>query len=186
MQQEYSIKNVFKKMKKSQIVGIVLFVVILVLALVLVGLLAEKPQDGNSTSGDENGESSTVVETYTGEDGYTYTKEIVTDENGDATIVETKTDEYGNVTTVAPGLITTYFPYQVMREHSDYIATLRYSFAVDEESKTITGLVEYCDAEGDKALAQEYLNSIPMDLSEYTVIYDVFSEDAFCTEEVGW
>ena len=183
MKQDYSIKNLFNNLTTKQIIifgaSIIVVILLLVLSIMLSG-------DSGSTEdggfGNENSsEVATGEETYTDEQGYTVTKVTTTDENGDIVVVETKMDNYGNVTTVEPSLITTYFPYQIMREHEGMESTLRYFLSINDEEKTIDALIEYCDEEGDKALVQEYINSIPIDLSSYTVNYESFSEDAICS-----
>ena len=191
MEKGYSLSNILKNMTKKQKIGFGLaFVVIVILLILLVVLVASSPEN-NEVNNDEgqtdDGVTDVVEDTYVDEQGYTVTQTTTTYADGGKVITETKMDEYGNVTTVDPSLITTYFPYQVMREHTskdlvdagfDY--TLKYSLQLDEEAKVITATIEYCDVEGDKALVRQYINSIPLDLSEYTVNYGTFAEDAFC------
>ena len=149
-------------------------VMIVCLVIVLVAVLV-------TGDGDDGGEIVDVAEgIYTDENGNTVTVETTTNANGDTTTTETKEDAYGNVTTTDPNLVTTYFPYQVMREHDGYSATMRYFLSADESTKVITAMVEECDVEGDKALVQEYIDSIPLDLSDYTVEYATFVVDAVC------
>ena len=166
-----------------------LVVVIALLIILVVLLTSGSPSDGgvDDDTGQEEGVVDVTEDTYTNEDGYTVTQEIKTYADGGKVITETKVDEYGNVTTVDPSLITTYFPHQVMRQHTSkdlvdagFEYTLRYSLQLDEDAKAITATIEYCDEGGNKALVQEYLSAIPLDLSEYTVNYETFTEDAFC------
>lgn len=193
MEKGYSLSNLFKNMTKNQKIGVlVVIAIIVILIIILASLMAGGEQiiDGAVSNGEtEQSEDGTSVEeeTYVNDEGYTVTKEITTYADGGKIITETKEDEYGNVTTVDPSLITTYFPYQVMRKHtsedlldSGFEYTLRYSLSLDEGAKVINATIEFCDVEGDKALVQEYINSIPLDLSAYTVNYETFSEDAFC------
>lgn len=190
MEQGYSLSNIFKNTTRKQRVGFgVILAVVVVLLIVLIVLVMNNPQDNDIDNEEEQTDSVVDVteDTYVDEQGNTVTQEITTYADGGTIITETKTDEYGNVTTVDPSLITTYFPYQVMRKHAneDLIDfgleyTLRYSLYLDEDAKVINATIEYCDVEGDKALVQEYINSIPLDLSGYTVNYETFSEDAFC------
>ena len=200
-------KNISEKLTKPQKVGVVLGIVIIVLLLVFVLLLTDGlfnggggseleeevveetyVEDGDTvikeTRRDEEG-NVTVVETREESDGSTVTVETYTNTEGDVTTTGTKEDAYGNVTTLDPALITTYFPYQVMREHEGGDPTLRYYVAVDEGSKTISALIEACDEEGDKALVQQYINSIPLNLSSYTINYESFDEDAICEYSVS-
>ena len=193
MEKGYSLSNLFKNMTKNQKIGVlVVIAIIVILIIILASLMAGGEQiiDGAVSNGEtEQSEDGTSVEeeTYVNDEGYTVTKEITTYADGGKIITETKEDEYGNVTTVDPSLITTYFPYQVMRKHtsedlldSGFEYTLRYSLSLDEEANVIHATIEFCDVEGDKALVQEYINSIPLDLSAYTVNYETFAEDAFC------
>ena len=192
MEQGFSFGNIFKNMTKQQKIASLLFVVIVVVLLIVLGVLLSGMQTG---SFDENGEwvsddagqsDQPVVEeeTYENDEGYTVTKKTTINPDGTVTIIETKMDEYGNVTTVDPDLITSYFPYQVMRKHDnldeEWEYTLRYSLQLDEEAKAINATIEYCDVDGDKALVEQYINSIPLDLSGYTVNYETFAEDAIC------
>ena len=188
MEQGYSLSNIFKNTTKKQRIGFFLFlVVVVILFIALIALV----MSGVSNNGDEensgNQTEGVTENTYVDEQGYTVTQKITTNADGSQTVIETKMDEYGNVTTTDPNLITTYFPYQVMRRHtsedliySGFEYTLQYSLGLDEEEKVINATIEYCDEEGDKALVQQYLDSIPLDLSEYTVNYETFRADAFC------
>lgn len=153
---------------------------------------------------DENG-NEVKVETYLDENGNTITtttyiddgeivtenkyidksgevirSEIVTMQDGETIIEGNKEDEYGNFTTLNPELVTTYFPYQVVREHEGSSPTLRFFVDADEDRKTINAIVEYCDEENDRKLVREYIKSIPIDLSKYEVKFETFSEDAIC------
>ena len=188
MEQGYSLSNIFKNTTKKQRVGFFLFlIVVAILFIILIALVMSGTSD-NSDEGDSDGQTESVTEdAYVNEQGYTVTQVITTNADGSQTITETKMDEYGNVTTTDPNLITTYFPYQVMRRHtsedlinSGFEYTLRYSLGLDEAEKVINATIEYCDEEGDKVLVQQYLDSIPLDLSEYTVNYETFRADAFC------
>lgn len=179
MEQGYSIKNLFNNASKGQIIGFTLGVVIvLLLFVVLISWLA----NSNMARTEETKpvEGTTTTETRVDEDGNTIITETKIDNDGNEIVTESKVDEYGNVTTVDPDLITTYFPYQVMREHEGWEATLRYSLHISDDGKTINALVESCDEEKDKELIQQYINSIPIDISEYTIEYETFSEDAIC------
>jgi len=195
MEAGYNLGNVLRNMTKKQKIGAVVFLaVIIILVIILMFLMFGDQQATDESSGDgdsvgQNEAANVKEETYENDDGYTVTKKTTIYENGETVVTETKMDEYGNVTTVDPDLITTYFPYQVMRKHtseelvdSGFDYTLRYSLDLDEEARIITAIIEYCDVEADKALVQQYLDSIPLDLSVYTVSYETFSEDAICEE----
>ena len=190
MEQGYSLSNIFKNTTRKQRIAFGLaFLIIVVLLIVLILLAANNSLRGE---GDEVGQANeqdedVTEESYVNDQGYTVTKKTTTYENGETVTTETKMDQYGNVTTTDPDLITTYFPYQVMRRHtsedlinSGFEYTLQYSLGLDEGGKVINATIEYCDEEGDKALVQQYLDSIPLDLSEYTVNYETFRADAFC------
>ena len=190
MNQGYSYKNLSNKLTKGQKIGAMAMVIIMLLLVVLLSLIVNsKDENVGENGGIANEGGSDYVE---GEelviDGMNYVvkKESVEGEDGKYTEREVKEDEYGNVTTVDPNLITTYFPYQKMRAHSDWEDTLRYSLELDEEYKIINASIEYCDEAGNKEMIQQYLDSIPLDLSSYAVNYELFSEDAICTDEVGW
>lgn len=179
----YSLGNLVKNLTVAQKLGIGLGFVIIILLLVFVGFLVGD-MSSNEQENDNNDNSSEIVEeTYTDENGYTVTTNTYINESGEKVTEGTKKDEYGNVTTLDPNLITTYFPYQVVRKHQEPMnATLRYYLAVNEETKTIKALVEECDVAGDQALVQQYVDSIPLDLSEYTIVYDTFVNNAICSD----
>ena len=69
-----------------------------------------------------------------------------------------------------------------MRQHKEWTNTLRYYLSVNETKKTIHAIVEDCDIDQDKAMIQAYIKSIPIDLSDYTVEYELNSVDADCGE----
>ena len=144
----------------------------------LVVAFADLPQGEDGASEDYG-----VAEaSYADGDGYTYNEEMITNEAGETETIWTKTDEYGNTTTMNPEMITTYFPYQAVREHADGSASLRYYLSVEEGNTTIDAVIEYCDVENDKILVEQYVNAIPIDMSAYTINYEEFSEDANCGE----
>lgn len=168
-----TLNNLSGKQKIGFVVGVVLFasILIVVLAVFLTGASdfsnPEKISDG----------------TYKDEQGNTVTVETSVNENGEKVTTKTKEDKYGNVTTVDPDLITTYFPYQKMREHVDWSPTLRYYVNISEEDDSvINALIEGCDEENDKTLVYEYINSIPLDMSGYTINFETFETDADCGE----
>ena len=171
-----SLKNLWGNLSFGQKLGLMFAGIILILVFVLIGVLVNNDKEDSV-----NNEPNVVEETYT-DDGYTVTTQTYINDEGEEVTTGTKEDEYGNVTTLNPELITTYFPYQKMREHGDDDSTLQYFLSVDDESKTINALIEYCDIEADKVLVEEYINGIPLDLSEYSVVYETFSEDAICAE----
>ena len=177
-QQGYSIGNLWGNLSAKEKLGLALGVLIIIgLIVVLVFTVLNPSSEEKLEPGTETEES------YVNEWGDVVTKKTVVSEDGEATVTETKKDEWGNVTTVDPNLITTYFPYQVAREHKEWVPTLKYYLYIDEENdKLIHASIEDCDEEGDKALVQEYINSIPLDMSEYKVEFQTFSDDADCGE----
>lgn len=178
---EFSLRNLLNNLTTAQKLGIGLGFVIFALMLVFVGFLASDRENGEQSVGESAVEE--TEEVYTDENGYTVTKKTYIDESGETVTEGTKEDADGNVTTIDPGLITTYFPYQVSRKHKESNeSTLRYFLSIDEETKTINALVEECDVAGDQALVQEYINSVPLDLSAYTVVYETFSNNASCVD----
>lgn len=182
MEQGYSLSNLFKNTTKGQKIGVGLFLLIaVVLLIVLMTLLSDSfLSDNEEVEQTEEPTEEVVEEQYVNSQGYTVTKKTTIYPDGEESVEETKMDEYGNVTTVDPDLITTYFPYQVIREHSDWGPTLRYYLSINYDDNVINALIEFCDVDEDKTLVQQYLDSIPLDLSAYTVNYEIFSEDAIC------
>ncbi len=172
----YLIHNTTTKQK----VVAILVIISLVIMGIIISYVASLPT-GSSDSGDTEGNGSAVNETYVDENGYTITTEVNIDENGEEYTVTTREDPYGNVTTTDPNLITTYFPYQVVREHDDWDPTLRFYLSINEDSKTIYADMEDCDIENDKKLIAEYIDSIPIDLSAYTIEYKLSTIDTSCS-----
>lgn len=189
MQQGYSIKNIWRNMTRRQKIGAGLFLVIIVLLIAFLAVLANDFVQTQNNGEDGGEQAEEVEETYTDDRGVTFTvtEEEVVEGDGETIISGTKMDEYGNVTTIDPNLITTYIPYQVMREHNGWVSTLRYALSFNEDNAfVIDASIEFCDEENDKALVQQYLDSIPVDLSGYTINYEPFSEDAICEYEVSF
>ena len=163
------INNLDPKKKLGLIIGFITFIILIILIVNL---------SQNSFNSDTK--KGPIEETYTDEQGYTVNREIVTDENGETSVQGTKEDQYGNVTTLDPDLITTYFPYQVMREHLHHTPTLKYYLGINEDTGVIRVNMEDCDVENDKKEIEEYLDSIPLDLSNYTIEYELSNTDTNC------
>lgn len=178
MQEQSAFRNLIHNLTKKQVIAIVLGLVFLVIVAIVLSNIASSPT-GSSNDNDTN-EDSSANEVYVDENGYTITTEVNIDENGEEYTVTTREDPYGNVTTTDPNLISTYFPYQVMREHVDWNPTLRYFLYINEESKTIYVNMEDCDIENDKKLIAEYIDSIPIDLSAYNIEYELSTVDTDC------
>ena len=175
----YKISNLWRNLSGKEKMGFLFGALIIVVLIVVLSVMIAN----NAFSGESLEPGTSKEETYTDDNGNTVTKETTIDNDGGVTVTETKEDEWGNVTTTDPGLITTYFPYQVGREHEDWETTMMYYLYIDEENdKLIHALIEECDEENDRALAQDYINSIPLDMSGYAVQYEVFSDDAICEE----
>lgn len=174
-----SIQNLFTNLKTKQKIALFLGIIIIILAAVLLPWLFHNSQN----SPDESEATDTSkTESYDDEQGYTITTETYTNDEGEEVTTSIRTDRYGNTTTMDPDLLTSYFPYQVMREHDESIKTLRYFLSLDNSTKTIHAIMEDCDIENDKALIQEYINSIPVDLSDYQIEYEFSSTDTDCEE----
>lgn len=171
--EQNNISNLFANLSGKQKLALTLVALVVISAVIVIIFMALS-SSGQSDSDEEKAGS------YVDDNGYTITTEETTNDEGETVLITTKEDEYGNVTTTDPDLITTYFPYQVMREHKNYDPTLRYYVNINEDTMTINAMVEECDVEADKALVREYIDSIPIDLSAYTLNYDIFSTDAIC------
>lgn len=85
--------------------------------------------------------------------------------------------------------LSLYLPYAVypggIVDHNTTIedSAPDYRITGDEQNKVIDVLVSYCDPERFKKEALEYLESIPVDLSEYKINYIENSLDVICDEE---
>ena len=75
--------------------------------------------------------------------------------------------------------LSLYLPHYVYPEGHDDVAP-NYYISGDEDSKTIIIAVSDCNIERFKMEAWDYLNSIPIDFSEYTVEYETNSMDVEC------
>lgn len=200
MEHSYSLKNALTNLTTKQKIGIGLAItLVLVLSLALIALISSNIGQDNTTEEDEitsyinedgyevsvetytdEEGGKTKIETYTDDEGRIITIETHTNTSGETTVTGTKEDEYGNITTIDPNLVTTYFPYLVVREHSDAEPTLHYYVGADENSKIIRATIEYCAVEEDKALVEQYIRSIPIDLSSYTIEYTISETDIYC------
>ena len=65
-------------------------------------------------------------------------------------------------------------------ENADGTLAPNYMITGDDKAKTLDILVSTCDAERFKQEAWKYLNSLPVDFSDYTVNYEVNSIDVDC------
>ena len=174
------IRNLFTNLNRNQRIALGLGIIVLIV------IVAFLPQLFQTIQKSDDSETGTVdnpkTENYIDEQGYTVNKETYTNEQGEEIITGTRTDPYGNVTTLDPDLITTYFPYQVMREHKDWDSTFRFYLSIDEDNKIIHANMEDCDVEQDKIMVHSYINSIPINLSDYSIEYELISTNTDCRE----
>ena len=168
------IQNLLTNLKPNQKIAIGLGLIILIAVVIFLPKLFQGHQNSDDTT---SGATS-----YVDEQGYTVTTETHINDQGEEVVTGTREDPYGNVTTIDPNLITTYFPYQVMRQHKEWTSTLRYYLSINQSDKIIYANMEDCDVERDKALILDYINSIPIDLSEYTIKYELTRTDVDCGE----
>ncbi len=173
--------NLLRNLSIKQKIVIVLGIVLIVGLTAFAFFYLQANEAGNSESRSTN-DNDTATETYVDEQGYTVTTETHVDDSGKEYTTTTREDPYGNITTADPDLITTYFPYQVMREHKEWTSTLKYFLTIDEDTKIIGADMEDCDIENDKRLIDQYIQSIPIDLSDYTIEYNLISVDTDCGE----
>ena len=75
-----------------------------------------------------------------------------------------------------------YLPYIVYPEGYDdnTVAAPNYMISGDENTKTLDIMISECDVEGFKKAAWDYLNSLPIDFSEYQVNYEINKVDVRC------
>lgn len=174
------IHNFFSNLNRNQKIALGLGAVILI---AIIALIPQPFQTSQKSGSDETGTiDNPKAENYTDEQGYTVVKESYTNDQGEEVITGTRTDPYGNVTTLDPSLITTYFPYQVMREHKEWNSTFRFYLSINENDKIIYANMEDCDIEQDKKIISDYIKSIPIDLSEYSVEYSLTDVNTDCGE----
>ena len=167
-------QNLLTNLKPNQKIAIILGIIILIsIIMVLPNLF----QNNGDIGGNPN-----ESESYTDDQGYTISTRTEINDRGEEVTITTREDPYGNVTTTDPSLITTYFPYQVMREHKEWTSTLRFYLSISQTDKIIYANIEDCDIENDKKLIQDYINSIPIDLSSYSIEYEITSVDTDCGE----
>lgn len=119
---------------------------------------------------------------YYDEDGNTVIKTVTINDDGSKMESEIKQDSYGNVNTTDPKLISTYFPHQIMREHEGGDSTFRVFMDANTKDKVIEAVIESCAEDEDKALVQEYVKNVPIDMSAYTISYTTAREDVDCDQ----
>lgn len=178
-----SVSNLVQNLSKKQKLGIaVLIVVIVVLAMVFAAMANQVQED---ISGNPEEEQITV-ETATGVSGDSISGG--SDENGDGNGTEAKSVEVPVST-----------DYNERHEYtlSDYLPASKHEYVDygDDES----GIVDYwwvtentvvekgivvsaddCDEKENTAAANEFLSNLPVDLSEYTIVYQTHTGSVPC------
>lgn len=187
----YSFGNVLKNMTKQQKIGAITFLAIIGFLIIVLFVLIAKPD--NASLGDtEDGEAEENISAT----------EIV-EEGINGSIIESGSNNAGN--SDGAGLEKIQVPvstdYDDEHEYTliDYLPKGEYMFQLGEESdenmvtyyyisentavdKGIVVSVDACDEDNNKAAANEYLRTLPVDLSEYTIVYQTHMSDIPCEE----
>lgn len=152
-------QNLYNNLTQKQKIGIVAIFFVIVIILVIVGIAVSTQQSENK---DQLLDDSS---------------EYIEDEDYDPDYVDPeKTPIEGG----DQSSIETFLPHAVFVEEEDFSA-LRYYIEEDAESDNVINVMfSACDEATSKTLAQEYLDSIPLDLSGYTINYEPVEEDAYC------
>lgn len=176
MQQEYGIKNILKNTTRGQKITVVLFLLIVVVLVVVLIVLATGETEEELGDG-ESGDGTVVVSE--GTQGLDADGENSENGNLVEVPVSTKFEENHNYTLIE------YLPkgeYAFLNgEESDEDSVVYYYISENTAiDKGIVVSVDSCDEEGNTTKANDYLKSLPVDLSEYVIVYETHVGDVPC------
>lgn len=192
MERSYSLGNAFKNMTGKQKIAFgLVFVIIVVLVVVLLLVIGTPNGDNGEADGDYDvtdsdyySEEATEPEDETTEleNGIVGASVIGSDVNGDANAMVPVSVDYNEDHDY---LLIDYIPISKY----DYITYgnnqhgVRAYWIINENTAIDKGLVisvDSCDVEGNNAAANEYLRSLPVDLSDYVFVYRVHEGNVPC------
>lgn len=177
MQQEYGIKNIFKNTTRGQkvVAGLFVLIVVILVVVLIVLVMGNAEEDLSDDDGSGDNGATEVVEGTQGLD--------TGDGGGNVQNVEvpvsTKFEENHNYTLIE------YLPkgeYAFLNgEESDEDSVVYYYISENTAiDKGIVVSVDSCDEEGNTTKANDYLKSLPVDLSEYVIVYETHTGDVPC------
>lgn len=181
----FSIKNLFTNLSKQQKIaaGLILPGILIVLAIMvpIINSAQEGFEDYELGDHDSSNESDTTV--GVGQKWDSNTTNTNDDDNNDSETVEVPVSTSYNDD--HEYTLIDYLPYSayVFLDYDDADDTSRVYYSIEENTAIEKGIVisvDSCDVEGNTAAAQEYLKSIPVDLSEYTVVYQTHTGEVPC------
>ena len=178
MEQGYSLGNILKNTTKKQRIGFGLAFVVIVALVVILFVMIGTPQESSDEAGDNGGASEEVAETEQivlgeGVAGTALAEDGNDEKTASAQVpVSTEYNERHKYTLVD------YMPSAIydFKEYGDGQSGTRIYWEIVENTAIEKGIVvklDSCDEAGNKALANEYLRSIPVDLSDYVIVYQV-------------
>lgn len=176
---EMSLKNLAKNMTLRQKVGIGLFMVISVLIVVFLTLVINTTQEDFA---EEEETTSSMDSNVTIEEGVTGDN-LNDDASDDVDVVETPVSIDYNEDHVYT--LIDYIPKSNYRyiTYGDNQYGVRGYWIINENTAVEKGIVvsvDSCDVEGNTASANEYLKNLPVDLSEYLIVYQEHTGDVPC------
>ena len=189
MEQGYSLGNIFRNTTKKQRIGFGLAFVIIVVLVIILFLLVGLPQE-NSDNTDNNGSTEELIEDGIGSasfeegvSGADLNKGNNDEDNSVNVPVSVDYNENHEYTLIE------YIP----KSKYDYITYgdnqhgLRAYWVINENTAIKKGIgvsVDSCDVEGNKVAANNYLKSLPVDLSDYFIVYRVHEGDIPCDVKI--
>ena len=175
MEQGYSLSNIFKNTtKKQRIAFIIVLVVIIVLISVLFMLVGASGETAEETT---NPEEEFVL--FEGVNGDVIDKE----ESEESTKVEVPVStDYSSKHRYT---LIDFLPkgeYKFLTGEESFVNSITY-YIIKENTAVDKGIVvsvDVCDVKGNKKAANDYLKSLPIDLSEYVIVYQTHGSDVPC------
>ena len=182
MEQEYSFKNLFQNMNRRQKIGLAVFVVVVVILIAVLTMMAgtlNEMSDGES----DNGEEAELVEQEATETAEGVSGGILSngpDSNENITVpIKTNYDETHEYSLIE------YLPvgkYNVEEGDESEEGVVAYYY-IEENTAIDNGIVitvDSCNVEENQRMANDYLKSLPVDLSGYIIVYQTDVSDLPC------
>lgn len=175
----YSIKNLFinltKKQKVAALMLLILAVVMTVVIIVAAGAVSEDV-DGNEANGGDIGVESSVDADSVISEGVQWGDE------GDRVVDVPVNTEYNDEHeyTLIEYIPASRYEY---KEYGDGQVGIRDYWWAMENTAVEKGIVvsaNVCDVEGNTAEANEFLKNLPVNLSEYTIVYQTHVDNMPC------
>ncbi len=189
MEEQSKFKTLINNLTPGQRIGVILVVVIFVLIIIFGIIFIPNNKSAGDTDNSNSGDNFGMAGGDGNLNGGDGDSENGGGDNGgdnDESVDSANNYVDPESTPIAGGDyndIGTYLPHAMFAEESDYVNARYFVDIYDDENPNII-YIAYSDCDPNaKALADEYLNTIPVDLlSKYTIEYGEFSEDAYCPE----